>query len=76
MNHIDRFIEWLQEISRDDARVDYWLTREELYSSRFISDPWYGITTAINRHCRARWSLTFAFAAVWLAAITYYVISK
>lgn len=76
MNFFDRFIEWLQEVSRKDARVDYWLTREELYGSRFITDPWYGITTAINRHFQARWSLTFAFAAVWMAAITYYVITK
>ncbi|QDV53727.1 hypothetical protein [Gimesia fumaroli] len=75
MNHIERFIEWIEELGRKDARLDYWLTYEELMSERMVRDPWYGITTAINRHCQARWAVTFAFAATWLAAITFYLVT-
>tara|TARA_R110002095_G_scaffold165188_2_gene143388 strand:+ start:2372 stop:2602 length:231 start_codon:yes stop_codon:yes gene_type:complete len=76
MNHIDRFIEWVEELARKDARVEYWLTEEELRSERFILDPWYGITTAINRHCKARWAVTFVFTASWMVAVTYYLITR
>lgn len=76
MNQIERFIEWIEELGRKDARLDYWLTHEELMSERMVRDPWYGITTAINRHCQARWAVTFAFAVVWLAAITFYLVTR
>lgn len=76
MNYIHCFIEWIEELGRKDARVEYWLTEEELHSERFIMDPWYGITTAINRHCAARWAVTFMFAASWMVAVAYYLITK
>lgn len=76
LKHISSLIEFITELGRRDARVEYWLTEDELHSERFILDPWYGITTAINRHCAARWAITFVCAASWVVAVAYYLVTK
>lgn len=76
MKYIKCFVEWINELGRRDVNVEYWLSEDELKSSRFVDDPWFGISTATNRHWAARWALTFMFAVFWFTACIFLFMTK